>query len=156
MIMKDYVRLTETIGPSVIMTTFLVVECKDGPKVLISFDDILDLGASVGRCLQFSEISSDPHDTVSYLNTDPALNLVTINNIEDLQPDLKETVLQLHPLGKLGKCKVYIHSIELTDDKPIFTRLRPYSPQQRQAIDDQLDSMLELGVTRVSTSPFLR
>eukprot|EP00914_Ancora_sagittata_P023379 GHVO01046300.1.p1 GENE.GHVO01046300.1~~GHVO01046300.1.p1 ORF type:complete len:659 (-),score=21.19 GHVO01046300.1:832-2808(-) len=135
------VDTTLTIGPETVHTAFLITACDDGPKILISLDDIVALQATVGDCLRFYVDSEKPDNP-------------QIQNIETLPLTLQEAIEKLHPKDKLGKCCTDFHSLELTSPRPIYSKLRPLSPVQREAIESQISTMLELGVARVSQSPY--
>ena len=59
------------------------------------------------------------------------------------------------PDGKLGKCGIVKHKIELTDNTPI--RRRAYyrlNPKQQNIMETKIKELLKLGVIEESTSPW--
>jgi hypothetical protein len=81
----------------------------------------------------------------------------------NLAPEEKRTLCQLiddyadvfvGPDGKLGRCGIIQHQIELTDHTPV--RRRPYrlNPKQQAIMEEKINELLQLGVIEESVSPW--
>ena len=53
-----------------------------------------------------------------------------------------------------GETDVIQHQIKLTDDTPIRCKLYPLPYAMREELRNEVDTMLEMGVVRPSTSPY--
>ena len=53
-----------------------------------------------------------------------------------------------------GETNVIQHRVKLTDDTPIHCKPYPLLYAMREELGNEVDSMLEMGVVRPSTSPY--
>ena len=53
-----------------------------------------------------------------------------------------------------GETNVIQHRVKLTDDTPICCKPYPLPYAMREELGNEVDSMLEMGVVRPSTSPY--
>ena len=53
-----------------------------------------------------------------------------------------------------GETNVIQHRVKLTDDTPIRCKLYPLPYALREELQNEVDSMLEMGVVRRSKSPY--
>ena len=75
---------------------------------------------------------------------------------EDLRPVLKDLVQRYPDVFTYmpGETDVIQHQIKLTDDTPIICKPYPLPYDMREELRKEVDSMLEMGVVRLSTLPY--
>lgn len=103
-----------------------------------------------------------PQVPTSHLATPSTDNSIDLNLSESNLTELQRT--QVHNLlreyddlwrgGKRGKAVAVAHRIRLLHDRPIVSRPRPISEEQKQILKTEVQKMLDGGVIRPSSSPY--
>ena len=95
--------------------------------------------------------------------TEPFLPSKKVQTADSLSADKKSALCNLidkyadifvGPDGKLGKCGIIKHKIELIDNTPIRRRAYWLNPKQKNIMETKINELIKLGVIEESTSPW--
>lgn len=103
-----------------------------------------------------SEVKKEVKQVPLFPSSHPNVLLVPETLSTKLRKQIADMMQEFLPMftKKPGHCKLYKHTIDTGNCKPIRARLRPMSPGKRKIFDDTFDELLEYGVIEPSSSPW--
>jgi len=97
----------------------------------------------------FVEFSGQQKETYKDVHINPDLDPVRKQQVVELLADFQDIFTDVPKITNLGE-----HSIKLTSCEPVRSKAYPLPYVMRSAVDEEVDSMLELGIIEPSTAPY--
>lgn len=131
-------------------------ELKGHPTLLLSKDGPIEEECNQSKEVNQVSSTSSINSLLTWTELEEIVDTLNLKS-DTTKTKLKETLWKYRDVfqKKPGRLKDYFHELKIKNDKPFISRSYPIPISYREAVQEEIDRMLDMNIIQRSNSPYI-